>query len=74
MIEQTDVDLVVELRSLLLLAETDENEALDRLHALIDTHGRATVGAALTVAAPTELARLAAPDTARIPEQPSTKA
>lgn len=51
-------ELVAELRGLLTLSETDEEAALSQLHQLIATHGRSTVGAALRIAVPDELATL----------------
>lgn len=57
-INSSVLELVAELRGLLALSETDEHAAVARLHQLIAMHGRATVGAALRVAAPDELATL----------------
>lgn len=51
-------ELVSIVQRLLRLAERDERRALMVFHHLVDTHGTAAMGAALTAAAPDEMAEL----------------
>ena len=52
------LDLVAEMRRLVVLAGSDENAAIAQFHRLVYAHGRARVGAALAAAAPQELCEL----------------
>lgn len=65
MAELTVDELVATVQHLLHLAECDEHQARQVFHHLVDAYGTAVMGAALTAAAPGELADLGLTPSAR---------